>query len=68
MPFLIVNLLFFLAKGTGLDTVDLDLSLCGKLFLDEEICDALTVVTSKDDDAVPILRLYDATVAVIFLL
>ena len=48
--------------------MDLDLSLCGKLFLDEEISDALAVVTSKDDDAVPVLGLCDGAVAVVLLL
>lgn len=52
----------------NLNSVDLDLTLCGKLLLDEELHDALSVVTSEDDDAVPVLGLGEGAVAVVLLL
>ena len=48
--------------------MDLNLALCGKLLLDEELREALSVVTSKDNDAVAVLRLGEGAVTIVLLL
>ena len=66
--FLSFYLFILLSFYPLLDTVDLNLTLCGELLLDKEFREALSVVTSEDDDAVAILGLCEGTVTVVLLL